>query len=221
MAHATETEDKQREKLSARVGRPVETVASVRPAVGGGKVYLAGLAGELSPAPIVATFAAMSAMQRMQERRRAQETGLATRMTLAVTEHDVHLFRVRAMGQMVGDHVLTVPYGMVAGVAVGRTKGSRIVGEMGWDGSRGLVVNVTIALTDGSQIKLVSRASESQAFEQLRGRAYAVPAGTVPPPPARRPEPSVARLVASGAARVAQGAVSAVGHARAAHGSAR
>ena len=213
MPDALETEDaedrKLREKLAGRVGRHVEGVASVRPAIRDGWVSWAGMGGMgvNDYAPILTAAVAFTATLSAQERRRARATGLATRMALAVTEHEAHLFRTRAMGRIVGDHVMSVPYGTVTKVTIGKKETARIVAEL---------VKVTIELTDGSKIKLAGDAEHRRVFEQLRARAAAVPVGTVPPAPEQRPEPSVARVLASAAGHVAKGAVSVSGHVRAA-----
>jgi len=208
MADTLETEDaedrKLREKLAGRVGRHVEGVASVRPAIRDGWVSWAGMGGMgvNDYAPILTAAVAFTATLSTQERRRARATGVATRMALAVTEHEAHLFRTRAMGRIVGDHVMVVPYGMVTKVKITRKELARI--------------KVTVELTDGSRIKLAGDAKHRHVFEQLRARAAAVPVGTVPPAPEQRPEPSVARVLASAAGHVAKGAVSVSGHLRAA-----
>ena len=200
MADALETEDpedsKLREKLAARVGRPVEGVASVRPAVRDGWVsWAAGMGywGSSDYATILTGTVAIAATASGQERRRARATGLATRMALAVTEHEAHLFRTRAMGRIVGDHVMAVPYGMVTKVTIRKKELARI--------------KVTIELTDGSKIKLAGDAEHRRVFEQLRARAAVVPVGTVPPAPEQRPELSVVRALAWAAGRVGKGAV--------------
>ena len=204
MADALEPEDaedrKLREKLAGRVGRPVEGVASVRPAVRDGWASWAdgmGYWGSDDYATILTGAAALTATLSGQERRRARATGLATRMALAVTEHEAHLFRTRAMGRIVGDHVMAVPYGMVTKVTIGK-KHARIVAEL---------VKVTIELTDGSKIKLDGDAEHRRVFEQLRARAAEVPVGTVPPAPEQRPELSVVRALARAAGHVGKGAV--------------
>ena len=86
-------------------------------------------------------------------------------MALAVTEHEAHLFRTRAMGRIVGDHVMAVPYGMVTKVTVGKKESARMVASL---------VKVTIELTDGSKIKLAGDAEHRRVFEQLRARAAVV-----------------------------------------------
>ena len=211
MADALELEDaedrKLRERLAGRVGRQVDCVASVRPATRDGWVSWVGLGVGDSLEPILTAVVAFSATLSVQERRRAHATGLATRMALAVTEHEAHLFRTRAMGRIIGDHVMAVPYGMVTRVTVGRKESARIVAS---------VVKVTIELTDGSKIKLVGDPEQRRVFEQLQAGAAAVPVGTVAPPPAQRPEPTVARALALVAGHVAKGAVSVGGQVRAA-----
>ena len=203
MADALEPEDaedrKLRERLAGRVGRQVEGVASVRPATRDGWISWVGMGVDDSLEPILTAAVAFTATLSAQERRRARATGLATRMALAVTEHEAHLFRTRAMGRIVGDHVMTVPYGMVTRVTVGKKESARIVASL---------VKVTIELTDGSEIKLDGDAEHRRVFEQLQARAAAVPVGTVAPAPAQRPEPTVARVLALAAGHVAKRAVS-------------
>ena len=88
---------------------------------------------------------------------------------------------------------MAVPYGMVTKVTLRGKESARIGTEL---------VKVTIELTDGSKIKLAGDADHRRVFEQLRARAAAVPVGTVPPAPEQRPEPSVARVLASAAGHV-------------------
>jgi len=203
MADALEPEDaedrKLRERLAGRVGRQVEGVASVRPATRDGWISWVGMGVDASLEPILTAAVACTATLSAQERRRARATGLATRMALAVTEHEAHLFRTRAMGRIIGDHVMAVPYGMVTRVTVGKKESARIVASL---------VKVTIELTDGSKIKLDGDAEHRRVFEQLQAGAAAVPVGTVAPAPAQRPEPTVARVLALAAGHVAKGAVS-------------
>jgi hypothetical protein len=184
MPAALETEDaedrKRREKLAGRVGRHVEGVASVRPATRDGWVsWAAGMGywGSNDYGTILTGTVAIAATLSGQERRRARATGLATQMALAVTEHEAHLFRTRARGRIVGDHVMAVPYGMVTKVRIGRKASA-------WTGAE--LVKVTIELTDGSKIKLAGDAEHRQVFEQLQARAAAVPVGTVAPAPDAR-----------------------------------
>src|SRR4051812_41181905 len=125
MADALETEDaehrKLREKLGGRVGRRVEGVASVRPAIRDGWVWL-GLGLDDYVATILTAAVTITATLSAQERRRARASGLGTRMALAVTEHDAHLFRTRGMGRVVGDHLVTVPYGAIKKIKIGKTE---------------------------------------------------------------------------------------------------
>jgi hypothetical protein len=214
MPDALETEDaedrKRREKVAGRVGRHVEGVAPVRPATRDGWASwaaAAGCCGGNDYATILTGTVAIAATLSGQERRRARAKGLATHMALAVTEHEAHLFRTRAMGRIVGDHVMTVPYGMVTKVTLGRKASA-------WTGAE--LVKVTIEVADGSKFKLTGDAAHRQVFEQLQARAAAVPVGTVPPAPEQRPEPSVARVLASAAGHVAKGTVRVSGHVRAA-----
>jgi hypothetical protein len=211
MADALDPEDaedrKLRERLAGRVGRQVEGVASVRPATRDGWVSWVGMGVDDSLEPILTAVVAFTATLSAQELRRARATGLATRMALAVTEHEAHLFRTRAMGRIIGDHVMAVPYGMVTRVTVGRKEPRRIVASF---------VKVTIELTDGSKIKLDGDAEHRRVFKQLQAGASAVPVGTVAPAPAQRPEPTVARALALAAGHVAKGAVSVGGRVRAA-----
>ena len=203
MADALEPEDaedrKLRERLAGRVGRQVQGVAAVRPATRDGWISWAGMGVDDSLAPILTAAVAFTATLSAQERRRARATGLATRMALVVTEHEAHLFRTRAMGRIIGDHVMTVPYGMVSRVTVGKKESARIVAS---------VVKVTIELTDGSKIKLDGDADHRRVFDQLQAGAAAVPVGTIAPAPAQQPEPTVARVLALAAGHVAKGAVS-------------
>ena len=211
MADTLEPEDaedrKLREKLAGRVGRQVEGVASVRPATRDGWVSWVGM-GRTDPMESSLTLAVVfTATLSLQERRRARVTGLETRMALAVTEHDAHLFRTRAMGRVIGDHVMAVPYGMVTRVTVGKKESARFVASL---------IKVTIELTDGSKIKLAGDAEHRRVFEQLKAGAAAVPVGTVAPAPAQRPEPSVARVLALTAGHIAKRADSVGGQIRAA-----
>jgi hypothetical protein len=207
MADALKTGDaedrKLREKLASKVGRQVEGVASVRPAMRDGWVSWVGMGVDDSLAAILTAAAAFTATLDVQERRRARATGLETRMALAVTAHDAHLFRTRAMGRIVSDHLMTVPYGAVAKVTIGKQQDARIVAEL---------VKVTMELTDGSKIKLAGDADHRPVFEQLRARAALIPVGTVPPAPEQRPQLSVVRALAGAAGRVGKGAVGDSGH---------
>lgn len=209
MADTLEPEDaedrKLRERLAGRVGRPVEGVASVRPATRDGWVSWVGMGVNMESSLTVAVV--FTATLSVQERRRARVTGLETRMALAVTEHDVHLFRTRAMGRIIGDHVMAVPYGMVTRVTVGKKESARFAASL---------IKVTIELTDGSEIKLAGDAEHRRVFEQLQAGAAAVPVGTVAPAPAQRPEPSVARVLALTAGHIAKRADSVGGQIRAA-----
>jgi hypothetical protein len=110
-------ERKLREGLARRVGRQVEGVASVRPATGEGWISWFAMGDLSSP---VTSAVAVTATLSAHERRRAKAMGVATRMVLAVTEHEAHLFRTRAIGRIIGDHVMAVPYGMVTKVKVGK-----------------------------------------------------------------------------------------------------
>src|SRR3954454_2871472 len=143
MTDALESNDaedrKLRERLAGRVGRQVEGGASVRPATRDGWVSWVGLGVDTSLAPILTATLAFNATLTAQGRRRARATGLATRMALAVTEHEAHLFRTRAMGRIIGDHITAVPYGMVTKVTLGQ-KSSPMIGTS--------LVKVTIELTD-------------------------------------------------------------------------
>jgi hypothetical protein len=211
MADTLEPEDaedrKLRERLAGRVGRQVEGVASVRPATRDGWVSWVGM-GVHDPMESSLTLAVVfTATLSLQERRRARVTGLETRMALAVTEHDAHLFRTRAKGRIIGDHVMAVPYGMITRVTVGKKESARFVASL---------VKVTIELTDGSKIKLAGDAEHRRVFEQLQAGAAAVPVGTVAPAPAQRPEPSVARVLALTAGHIAKRADSVGGQIRAA-----
>ena len=205
MADALEPEDaedrKPRERLAGRVGRQVEGVASVRPAIRDGWVSWLGMGVDASLERIVTAVVAFTATLSAQERRRARVTGFATRMAFAVTEHEAHLFRTRAMGRIIGDHVTAVPYGMVAKVTIGKTMSARTTASF---------VKVTIELTDGSRIKLDGDAEHRRVLEQLQARAAGVPVGTVarrrrsdrsPPSPAcSRPRPGTSPRARSASA---------------------
>ena len=214
MADTMEPEDaedrKLRERLAGRVGRQGEGVASVRPATRDGWVSWVGMGVDMESSLTVAVV--FTATLSVQERRRARVTGLETRMALAVTEHDAHLFRTRAMGRIIGDHVMAVPYGMVTRVTVGKKESARFVASL---------IKVTIELTDGSKIKLAGDAEHRRVFEQLQAGAAAVPVGTVAPAPAQRPEPSVARVLALTAGHIAKRADSVGGQIRAARSASR
>ena len=211
MADTLEPDDaedrKLRERLAGRVGRQVEGVASVRPATRDGWVSWVGMGVNGSLESSLTLAVVFTATLSLQERRRARVTGLETRMALAVTEHDAHLFRTRAMGRVIGDHVMAVPYGMVTRVTVGKKESARFVASL---------IKVTIELTDGSKIKLAGDAEHRRVFEQLQAGAAAVPVGTVAPAPAQRPEPSVARVLALTAGHIAKRADSVGGQIRAA-----
>jgi hypothetical protein len=83
---------------------------------------------------------------------------------------------------------MALPYGMVTKVTIGKKELARI--------------RVTIELIDGSSIKLAGDAEHRHVFERFQARVAAVPAGTVPPAPEQRPEPNVARVLASAAGHV-------------------
>jgi hypothetical protein len=186
------------ERLAVRVGRPIEGVASVRPAARRGWISWATMGTDFSLAPILLTSVTAAATLSGQERRLARSNGLATRMALAVTEHEAHVFRTRAMGRIIGEHVMTVPYGLVSKVKVGRRESDGIVASF---------IRVKIELTDGSTIKLDGASGDRRVLHLLRARAAAVPVGTVAPPTAQQPEPSVARVLALAAGDVARRAV--------------
>ena len=220
MADALEPEDaedrKLRERLAGRVGREVQGVAAVRPGRRDGWISWAGMGVDDSLAPILTAAAAFTATLSAQERRRARATGLATRMALAVTEHEAHLFRTRAMGRIIGDHVMTVPYGMVSKVTVGKKESATFVGSLvefaiGKKESARIAasfVKVTIELTDGSTIELDGDGDHRRVFDQLQAGAAAVPVGTIAPAPAQQPEATVARVLTLAAGHVAKRAVS-------------
>ena len=134
MADALEPEDAKdrelRERLAGRVGRQVEGVASVRPATRDGWMSWVGMGVDDSLGSILTATAAFTATLSAQERRRARATGLATRMALAVTQHEAHLFRTRAMGRIIGDHVMAVPYGIVSKVRVGKKESPTLAGSL-------------------------------------------------------------------------------------------
>lgn len=127
-------------------------------------------------------------------RRNARAAGLPRHLALAVTEHDVHLFRTRMFDHVIGTHVATVPYGMVSAVRVS---------------GRATIVKLTIELVDGAEIRLEGERGQGRksrkVFDYLRDCAAAVPVGTVPPP-AVRPEANLAGVLETVAGLVAKGA---------------
>jgi hypothetical protein len=212
MADALEPEDtedrKLCERLAGRVGRQVEGVALVRPAVRDGWLDFAGFAMlDESLGAVLTGVAVCAATVGGQERRRARAMGVETRMVLALTEHEAHLFRARARGRILGDHVMALPYGTVSSVVVGKWESARLASPL---------IKVTIRLTDGSTLKLRGEVKQRRVFEQFQARAAAVSPGTVPPPPTQRPDPAVARVLATAASHVAKGAISVRGQVRAA-----
>ena len=127
-------------------------------------------------------------------RRDARAAGLPRHLALAVSEHDVHLFRTRMSDHLIGNHVVTVPYGMVSAVRVS---------------GRATIAKLTIELVDGAEIRLEGEREQGQktrkVFDCLRDYSAAVPVGTVPPP-AVRPEADVAGVLETVARSVARGA---------------
>jgi hypothetical protein len=212
MADALEFEDtedrKLCERLAGRVGRQVEGVALVRPAVRDGWLDFAGFAMlDESLGAVLTGVAVCAATVGGQERRRARAMGVETRMVLALTEHEAHLFRARARGRILGDHVMALPYGTVSTVVVGKWESAGLASPL---------IKVTVRLTDGSSLKLRGEVKQRRVFEQFKTRAAAVSAGAVPPPPAHPPDPAVARVLATAASHIAKGAISVGGQVRAA-----
>ena len=185
-----------REKLSERVGRPVNAVGFVSPMRDGASFWCGELA---SLAPMVSTTGAavLAATTGVLGRRNARKAGLPRHLMLAVTEQDVHLFRTRMFDQVIGNHVATVPYGIVSAVPVS---------------GRATIVKLTIEFADGIEIRLQGERGQGRktrkVFDYLRECVPAVPVGTVPPP-AVRPEANVARVLETVAGLVAKGAVAA------------
>lgn len=178
-----------REKLAERVGRPVNAVGFVSPM--GSVSKWGGVVAWSAPADSLTSAMLAAATIGVLERRSARAAGLPRHLALAVTEHDVHLFRTRMSDHVIGKHVATVPYGMVSAVRVsGRAK-------------------LTIELVDGAEIRLEGERGQGRktrkVFDYLRDCAAAVPVGTVPPP-AVRPEANVAGVFETVAGLVAKGA---------------
>jgi hypothetical protein len=189
-----------REKLTKRVGRPVNAVALVRP-MSNSAARWGRFVASLAPGPADGLSSAVLAvaLTGALERRSARAAGLPRQLALAVTEHDAHLFRTRMFDHVIRDHVATVPYGMVSAVRVSKRAG---------------LAKLTIELVDGAEIRLEGHQGQGRSirkvFDLLRHCAAAVPVGTVPPP-AARPEANVAGvpdrvagLVAKGAGAVAE-----------------
>jgi hypothetical protein len=182
-----------RERFAERVGRPVNAAAFVTPIAGSASRWC----GELAAwAPTVSTTGAavLAAASGVLEHRNARAAGLPRHLALVVTDHDVHLFRTRMFDHVIGDHVATVPYGMVSAVRVS---------------GRATIVKLTIELADGAEIRLEGERGQGRktrkVFDYLRDCAAAVPMGTVPPP-AVRPEANVAGVLETVAGLVATGA---------------
>jgi hypothetical protein len=182
-----------RDKLAERVGRPVNAVGYVSPAGNSAFDWLGGTAWFM-PGDFLANAVLEVATIGVLGRRNARAAGLPRHLALAVTEHDVHLFRTRMFDRVIGNHVATVPYGMVSLV---RVRG------------RATIVKLTIELVDGAEIRLEGERGQGrdtrEVFDYLRDCAAAVPVGTVPPP-AARPEANVARVLETVAGLVAKGA---------------
>ena len=181
-----------REKLAERVGRPVDAVGFVSP-VGNSASAWGGVV--FWYAPDFVTGAALEiATTGVLQRRNARAAGLPRNLALVVTEHDAHLFRTRMFDRVIGNHVATVPYGMVSAVRVS---------------GRATIVKLTIEFVDGARIRLEGERGQGRkirkVFDHLRDRAAAVPVGTVPPP-AVRPESDVAGVLETVAGLVAKGA---------------
>lgn len=180
------------EKLAERVGRPVNAAAFVSPrgdSASGWCCELASWAPDVSftgEAVLVATSDLL--------RRHGPKAGLPRHLVLAVTEHDVHLFRTRMFDNAIGNHIATMPYGMVSAVRVsGRTDSAKL----------------TLELVDGAKIRLEGEPGHGRktrkVFDYIRDCAAAVPVGTVAPP-AVRPEANVAGVLETVAGLVAKGA---------------
>ena len=183
-------DQKAREKVAERVGRPVHAIGLVRPRrngtaakwLGGTSWFIGGdfLSNAAVEVVAIGTF----------QRRNARAAGLPAKMLLAVTEHDFHLFKARPWSHSAGDHITTVPYGMVSEVQVGR--GAKL----------------TIILADGSEVRLESESGgreSRQLFDCLCSRSAAVPLGTVPPP-GEGAEADVAGVLRRVAIRLERGA---------------
>ena len=179
-----------REKLAERVGRPVNAVAFVSPAGNSAFDWIGGTAW-LIGGDFLANAVVGVGTVGVLRRRNARAAGLPRNHALAVTEHDIHLFRTRIFDHVIGNHVATVPYGMVSAVRV----------------SGRATMKLTIELVDGAEIRLPGEWGQEtrKVFDYLRGCAAAVPVGTVPPP-AVRPEANVARVLDTVAALIAKGA---------------
>jgi hypothetical protein len=112
-----------REKVAKRIGRPVNAIGLVRPRangtaarwLGGTSVFIGGdfLANAAVEVAAIGTF----------QRRNARKAGLPARMLLAITEHDVHLFKARPLGNTAGEHLTTLPYGVIRAVKPSRVAG--------------------------------------------------------------------------------------------------
>jgi hypothetical protein len=197
-----------REKLAERVGRPVNAVGFASPK-GNSASDWGGVVFWCAPAGFVTSAVLGLATTGVLQRRNARAAGLPRHLALAVTEHDVHLFRTRMFDRVIGNHVATVPYGMVSAVRVG---------------GRATIVKLTIELVDGAQIRLEGERGQGRkirkVFDHLRDCAAAVPVGTVPPP-AVRPEADVAGVLETVAGLVAKGAVAVGEQVRANRGGSR
>jgi hypothetical protein len=170
---------KLREKLTVRVGRPGHAVAFVSPSGVSTSQWGGGLVGAMAPGGLATDLLVAVGAGEILGRSRAKASDMPPRMVLAVTEHDVHLYATR-MFIALGDHVATVPYGAVSDVRVS---------------GRATVVLATLVLGDGTDVRLEGDRGfgnkAREVFEYLRARAAAVPLGTAPPP-AAKPESSVA-----------------------------
>lgn len=182
-----------RDKLAERVGRPVNAVGFVSP-IGNSASDWGGVVAWFAPADFLTSAVLGVATTGVLGRRNARAAGLPRHLALAVTEHDVHLFRTRMFDHVIGTHVATVPYGMVSAVRVS---------------GRATIVKLTIELVDGAEIRLEGERGQGRktrkVFDHLRDCAAAVPVGTVPPP-AVRLEANVAGVLETVAGLVAKGA---------------
>ncbi|CAB4953696.1 unannotated protein [freshwater metagenome] len=188
-----------KKRLAGRIGRPVQAFGFVTPAARGGWVWdvlSLGIDGSLvnaAAATVVGTAAVTGVAKR-----RARATGLGTRMVLATTAHDVHLFRMRALDRVISNHIVSFDFGAITDIEVRGKEPAKI----------------TIALADGSTVKLDGDRAQRAAFDHLRALAAAVPVGTLPP---ARPAPSgagLAGVLASAAGHALRGAATAAKRAR-------
>lgn len=186
-------------RLAGRIGRPVQAFGFVTPAARGGWVWdvlSLGIDGSLvnaAAATVVGTAAVTGVAKR-----RARATGLETRMVLAATAHDVHLFRMRALDRVLSNHIVSFDFGAITDIAVRGKEPAKI----------------TIALADGSTVKLDGDREQRAAFDHLRALAVAVPVGTPLPAPAAPSGDRVGSVLASAAGRALRGAATTAKRAR-------